>query len=159
MRKINYSYQNMAGVIAIYAVPADWFVKPIESYRQYSAWSAIFDEDGTIAIPVYQGDRFAFVENQSLEEGGMLFNTQISGIIPMQSIDPLSESYIDELMRGEWIVITQDANGDTLLCGTTDVPMIFTANNTTGSSSELNGRSFTFTSKNAAPSIKLLPLT
>lgn len=158
MKTINQVYFNLPGIAWLYAVPISEITRPLHTYKDYAEWSKLIE--ASIRIPVYPDDSFVFNEDQSLEDGGMLWSTTIEGIIPRQVTDELSAHYVSICMleRGEWAVILCDRNGDIKMAGTAEVPMSFTAKNTTGSSSTRNGRSFSFSAKNAEPSLNLSPM-
>lgn len=61
---------------------------------------------------------------------------------------------IEQLERGEWLVLSQDHNGTVYLSGSVDVPLTFSCEKTTGDSyTALNASSFLFEGKQPAPSL------
>ena len=145
MKTFNFDYDNVAGIVCMYAIPVDSVTKlhvaPVtkEVSLNLKAWEEV------IQIPVYKGDSFKTEEKMSIEEGGCVWNVTVSGIIPKRC--RLSEQYIALLEHGEWLALTQDANGVVVLWGTVEVPLLFTHSRSTGTTGEMNGAGFTFSGK------------
>lgn len=157
MKTFMFDYDNVPGIASMYAIPVDSFVKSVYDMVTGTCTVSLTNEDEIIQIPVYCGDSFVVKEVQSLEDGGELWNVDISGIIPKRCA--LSEKEIRILERGEWLALTQDSNGCIVLSGTKEVPLKFEHSRTTGTSGEMNGSSFAFHAKESEPScvLSMLP--
>lgn len=105
---------------------------------------------------LYIGDSFKHKEVQNFEDGGDCWDVTVYGIIPKRC--QINEATIHILERGEWLIITRDANGIIILSGTVDVPLKFIHSRTTGTSSDMNGSRFTFQARQSEPSVILASL-
>ena len=156
MKTFDFDYDNLSGISLMYAIPISSFYScikdPIQQTYQLQLGAAV----NIIDIPVYSDDSFSFSESQSVEDGGDLWNVSVSGIIPKRC--QLTESLMNILERGEWLVLHRDANGTIVLSGTTDVPLKFTHARTTGSTGDMNGSQFTFSAKEPSPPVVISSL-
>lgn len=150
MKTLAFDYDNVPGIASMYAVPVSSSLRDKNYYTEDGRYQELIEQEGTISIPVYDGDSFMYSENQTLEDGGELWTTSISGLIPKQ-YKP-NEQVTAILERGDWLVLFQDKNGAIVFSGTVDVPFKFNSNRSIGSSSEINGNRFTFNGKSAEPS-------
>ena len=156
MKTLIFDFDNVHGIANMYAVPATAISKCVRNPMTGDVILILTDSDNVIEIPTYQGDRFKTEEVHQLADGGDCWEVKISGIIPKRCA--LNETVIQKLERGEWLVLAQDANGEIVIYGTTDVPLKFTHSRSSGSSGELNGSAFSFSAKESAPSMVLSAL-
>lgn len=150
MKTIPFNYDNVDGLTFVYAIPVSSLAGFETDYIHGTKRPLIGNTGDVICIPVIADASFVFTETQSREEGGELWQVQLSGLIPKLSAE--SDPLIRTLERGEWLVLHQDANGTVQLSGTRDVPLRFASNKTTGQETT-NGNSFTFTASEAEPSL------
>lgn len=156
MKTLIFDFDNVHGIANMYAVPAAAVSKCERNPMTGDVILRLTGSDDVIEIPTYQGDHFKTEEVHQLTDGGDCWDVKVSGIIPKRSA--LNEAVIQKLECGEWIVLTQDANGEIVIYGTTDVPLKFTHSRSSGSNGELNGSTFTFSAKEPAPSMVLSTL-
>lgn len=149
MKTLSFDFDNVAGLSLLYAIPVSSF--PLVTCNGDGTCSiGLAATDSIISIPIYRGDAFSHIETQELEDGGEMWDVAINGIIPKRCA--LNEASLASLERGDWLVLSRDANGVVSLSGTSDVPLKFKHTRSSGSSGEINGSSFTFFGKQAEPS-------
>lgn len=153
MKILVFDFDNLHGISNMYAVPVASVSKCEQNLMTGDVILRLNNSDDVVEIPIYQGDSFKTEEVHQLADGGDCWDVKISGIIPKRCA--LNENVIQTLERGEWMVITQDANGVIVLYGSTDVPLKFTHSRSSGSSGELNGSGFSFSARESAPSMVL----
>ncbi len=151
MKTIQFDFDNVGGITRVYAIPTTSFLRLRKDYINEMQYLEVRQREGIINIPVYADTSFTFNETQSQEDGGDLWTVEIAGLIPKRY--RLNEKSVRTLERGEWLVLFQDNNGDAVLAGTIEVPLRFSSARTTGTETEINGNRFTFTGKEAEPSI------
>ena len=150
MNRIDFDFDNVGGISRMFAID----VRGVHAlthnlltglYRLSLHRGAI-----VIEIPVYAPEATDFSERQQLDDAGEVYKVSISGFIPRQN-----SSLVPQLERGSWIVVHQDANGDTLLSGSVDVPLVFTSSKSAGGDGGKNGNAFTFSGTEPSPSVLL----
>lgn len=156
MRTLTFDFDNLHGIANMYAIPIASVYQCVQNPLTGQATLTLNDSVMVVQIPVYRGDRFKIDEVQKLVDGGDCWEVTIAGIIPKRC--SLNDSVIQDLERGEWIVLSQDANGVIVLYGSTDVPLKFTHSRSSGSSGDINGSKFTFSAIESAPSLVLAEL-
>lgn len=121
MKTFDFNFDQVAGMSRIYAIPAPHIreitTDPLTGYSRLSLTTS----EGIIEIPVLSQQNTIFDEQQQTKEAVNMFNVSITVFIPRHT----NPALIRGLERGEWVVIHQDANGDILLSGTTDIPLTF----------------------------------
>lgn len=151
MKTIQFDFDNVPGITAVYAIPLTSFVgiayNPI---FYHEAYPLLIRTEEIVQIPVFADSSFSFTEKQSREDGGELWAVEITGMIP--KMHPLNDATIRTLERGDWLVMHRDANGSVQLSGTKDVPLHFLSNKSSGQSST-NGNSFLFSGSEPEPSL------
>lgn len=149
MKTLEFDFDNVGGITRLYAVQTSALrrldTNPLTGLSRLS----LYPDAEVVEIPVY--NNVLFSEVQSEEDGGSVFAVQITGFIPRQE----NVLLISTLERSDWLVVHQDANGDILLSGTTDIPLMFASNKTTGSDGERNGNNFTFSASLPTPSVHI----
>ncbi len=151
MKTIDFDFDNVGGISRMYAIAAA-DVRRITPNAQGGHSRLSLHQGATpVEIPVYSPAATSFRETQTEEDGGSVYEVTISGLIPkIRYIEVVSQ-----LEKGDWLVVHQDANGNILLSGTTDIPLMFSSSKSTGGSDSVNGNNFTFTAKEPAPSIHI----
>jgi len=136
MKSINKSSENMGGVIRLWAIPPS-------DYSLVGTTLSFISDANLIAIYT-QEDSVSF--NETPIEGHA-FKTEITGTVPCDSSETLK--LITEMeRRHKYNVIFQDGNGNFKLAGNRNVPLRFSAQQTTGAgSSSLNHYAISFLAK------------
>ena len=152
MKKIEFDFENVGGLCEIYAVPKGCFRKVGHDWAKGTRTAYLRNREQIIAIPMWADDTFQFVENKDESDGGTYYDVLISGIIPKQ--EATNEHLVEELERGEWVVLSRDNNGIIRLSGSDEVPLRFNSQKDTGVAfASRNGIGFTFTGKQPVGSI------
>ena len=121
MRTLTFDFDNLHGIANMYAIPIASVYQCVQNPLTGQATLTLNDSVMVVQIPVYRGDRFKIDEVQKLVDGGDCWEVTIAGIIPKRC--SLNDGVIQDLERGEWIVLSQDANGVIVLYGSTEVPL------------------------------------
>ena len=152
MRRISFDFDNVGGLLDVKAYPSALFS---ELKRNHVNGTGVFqphDDSAAIAIPMYADDTFQFSEEKDTADNGVFYSTEVAGVIP--KIDPGNEALVEELDRGEWIVLIRDNNGQMRLVGTAETPLRFDSGKDTGVSfTSRNNVKFAFKGKCATPSV------
>lgn len=151
MQTIKFEFDNIGGIQNVYAIPADVFIGININYSTLLRTLSLTGTDRVVKIPVYADESFSFDEPHGRDEHGDYWQPSLSGIIPAASAN--NAGLIEQLERGEWIVVHVDQNGVRRISGDEDTPLTFESNATTGRMyTDINGCSFTFTGKLGHPS-------
>lgn len=151
MKQILNSTDCRGALSFIFAVPTTSLVKlTLNSSGIYVPEFRNLDQ--VINIPVLPGHKYQFKEDNSVSNGGNLFSLSISGVIrPLTAKD---RQIIDDLVSGEWLVLTVDTVGLCRLSGTVDVPLRFAMSDDSGADfSDKKIISFSFSAKEKSPSV------
>ena len=149
MKTIKFNFDIVGGIAHVYAIePANVRsinTHPITGYSRI----AIVANANIIELPVYAPTATSFQENHSISKGVDIYDVSISVEIPRQN-DPI---ILEELRKGEWLVIHQDANGDIWMSGTKDIPLRFSTSHMTDN--DVNINSGTFSGKEPGASLMI----
>ena len=154
MKELSFDFDNFGGTLHLYAVPADSFRRIVKNYADGTATAQFRNRQDIISIEMFADDTFQFSETKDVADGGVFYDVAISGIIPKWC--GANDSLIEELERGQWLVVTRDNNGTVRLAGSTDNLLRFNTVKDTGTARpERNGIAFTFSGKqpDAAPAV------
>lgn len=152
MNKVKIDFDNIGGLALIYAFPPSDFLRLRHNYISDTDALELKTRDNIVVLSVYSDRSFSFIEQKSIGDGGDCWEVTIEGIIPKLNHD--TSSVIETLERGEWLVLSQDHNGMVHLSGSVDVPLLFSAERTTGDAyTALNGYTFLFSGKQPSPSV------
>jgi hypothetical protein len=154
MKNFNIKDDNIGGLLRMYAIPVSSFLRIRKDYINNLQTLEVRDRDSIIAIPIMDNQTFGYTQDHDLDEGGDYWEPVIDGIIPggRQS----NEDIVEELERGEWLVMFEDQIGTVHISGTKDIPMKFTTSETSGtSSSDRNQISFEFKCRQNHPPLIL----
>lgn len=154
MKNFNINDDNIGGLLRMYAIPVSSLLRIRKDYISNLLTLEVQDRDSIIAISIMDNQTFGYTSEHDLDEGGDFWDPAINGIIPggRQS----NEEIIEELERGEWLVMIEDQMGFAWLCGTKDTPMKFTTSESSGTSySDRNQISFEFKCRQDHPPLIL----
>lgn len=152
MKEIKIEFDNIGGLAQIYAFPPSDLLRIRHDYRADTDSVELKTRENVVVIPVYADRSFMFDEKKSTAEGGDYWQISIEGVIPKLGRE--HSTMIERLERGEWLVLSQDHNGIVHLSGSTEVPLSFSAEKTSGDAyTALNGSSFVFEGSQPAPSV------
>lgn len=155
MKTIDFNFDNVGGVTSIYAFPPQAVQSIILQPSSGKAQLTLNANANIIQLPVYAPTSTSWTEEHTVDDAGDTYAVAITGFIPRHE----NTQVVNELTRGKWMVVHQDANGDILLSGTVEVPLTFTSSKTTGTDgSTRNGTSFTFAANEPSPSILIDPI-
>lgn len=150
MKAISYNPSSVGGLSNIYAIHVENFIKVAVNLQTKKKTVIVKDLNDVIELPCFE-DRSAYKEDESMEEAGKLYTIEINGFIPGNATDVITRRRLE---RGQWLVMHQDANGNVLLSGTQDNPLIFRSSRTSGGSrSASSGNSHSFYGATSAPSV------
>ena len=143
MKTLNFDYDNLGGVIRLFAIPAVSFLRIREDYVSGLKYPELRKRELIIDIPVYADDSFSIDEEHKLTNQGDTYDTAVSGIIPKMC--RVNATTLEILERGEWMVLTQDSNGEVRLTGSPENLLKFTCKKSTGKTKAArNGIEFSF---------------
>lgn len=152
MKVISYNSGNVGGLSNIYAIPVSDFVKVAINLQTKNKTVIVKDLNKVVELPCFE-DRSAYKEDESLEEGGKLYTTEINGFISGNTTDVITRRWLE---RGQWLVLHQDANGNILLSGTKDCPLLFRSSRTTGGNrAASSGDSYVFYGATPTPAVTI----
>lgn len=150
MKVISYNPSTVGGLSNIYAIPVENFVKVAVNLQTKKKSVIVKDLNDVIELPCFE-DRSAYKEDESMEEAGKLYTIEINGFIPGNATDVITRRRLE---RGQWLVMHQDANGNVLLSGSKNCPLLFRSSRASGGSRVASsGNSHSFYGATAAPSI------
>ena len=154
MKKIEFNFENVGGLAEIYAIPPADLLRLRHDYVGDTYNVELRTRDNIIVIPVFGDRSFVFSEEKGQVDGGDYWDVSIEGVIP--SVNGKNQKLIEDLDRGEWLVVFKDNNGTVFLSGSVDVPLVFSGSKTSGDAyASLNGIEFSFTAKQPSPSVIL----
>lgn len=152
MRKLHFDFENMGGLLSVYAIPVTSFVCTRKDYLTHLNYIEYTNSQNIIEIPVYADSTFYFNEDHTAGDAGDEYNVAVGGVIPKIMMENADD--IEKLERGEWLVLHQDINGTVHLSGDKNVQMKFTTQKTTGSAAaDRNQIAFTFSCIQENPSV------
>ena len=152
MKKISFDFENVGGLIEMYAIPKASFRKIGHNYAKGTRYVYLRNRENIIVIPMFADDTFQFTELKDEADDGTFYDVHISGIIPKIAAD--NEQLVETLERGEWTVLFRDNNGVIHFSGSDEVPLRFNTQKDTGNTfASRNGIGFEFAGKQPEPSI------
>ena len=131
MIELNFDFSTVGGVANIYAIPLSSYSGVSMNYATGNRYLTLLNTTGVIKIPRFADETFSFEETHGRDEHGDYWDPLVRGVIPNASLD--NASVIEELERGEWIVLTVDHNGAVRVCGDGDTRLSFSTTASTGS--------------------------
>ena len=151
MKELTFDFRTVGGVTHIYAIPPET-VSAIEAdYATECRTLTLASDDEVIAIPCLADETFSFGEQHGRNEHGDYWQPTVVCVVPKASLD--NASVIEQLERGEWLVVTLDHNGVTRLCGDLDTQLTCATDATTGMAhTDRNATTLTFTGRLGHPS-------
>lgn len=151
MESIGFDFENVGGLAECYAIPVDVFKRIRVDYVRDLRVLEVSARKRVIAIPMYADDSFRHHEEKKHGDGGDYWEVDIEGVIPKWCKDV--DVQLEELERGEWLVLSRDNNGVVRLSGSVHTPLWFEGERDTGAAyAERNGVTFHFTGNQARPS-------
>jgi len=152
MKEISFDFENVGGLQELYAVPFSNFRGVGMNYAKGTRYPRMSNRDEIIVIPMYADDTFQFIEEKDEADGGTFYKVSISGLIP--KMEGVNEQLIEELERGQWVVLSRDNNGVIHLSGSADVPLTCTTNKDSGMAfAARNAITFEFSGNQSSPSV------
>lgn len=152
MKVINYDFENIGGVLQVFAVPPTSFSSILEDHMNGLFSVELRNKKNIISIPVYANDTYSFDENKSVTDAGDTWNVSVEGVIP--KLYSYNKKLIETLERGLWYVLAVDNNGEVHWCGQEEALMQFNTAKTSGQSvADRNGTTFTFSCVQDEPTI------
>lgn len=110
-----------------------------------------------IRIPVFADETFSFSEVHGTDENGEWWEPTVTGVIPKRTLG--NSRLIERLERGEWLLISEDGNGELRVSGSLSSSMWFSTDGSTGSAfADRNGVTFTATCRQQHPTRLLASL-
>ncbi|MEG1861013.1 MAG: hypothetical protein RR206_04910 [Bacteroidaceae bacterium] len=144
MKTTKFDFDNVGGLARIFAIPTNSLLRIRRDYVRNKRYLEVKNRKQIVDVAIYADSSFSFSEEQTYEDGGLLYNVEISGVIP--KIGAANDTVIRTLERGEWLVLHQDRNGTVQLSGTLEVPLRFASSKTSGDTADsLSGYAFKFT--------------
>lgn len=152
MKQIVFDFENMGGVSHLYAIPLASYAGVRMDYAEQKKWLELIRLSDIIEIPVFADGTYSFNENHALGDAGDGYTIEIAGVIPKNQMQ--NAAVIEQLERGEWLVLSSDMNGSVRLSGNQGVRLKFTTQKSTGSAvTDRNQIAFTFTCTQENPSL------
>ena len=151
MKELLFDFNCIGGLANIYAIPPSSLSAITIDYETGRRSITLSGTSDVVSIPRYADETFSFSEHHERDEHGDYWEPTIQGVIPKASLD--NASLIEELERGEWVVLVQDHNGVVRLCGDKDTPLTFATDAGSGEVyADRNHTTFTITGKLGHPS-------
>lgn len=149
MKEISFDRDNIGGLHRVIAIPPSNY--NLEHNYATGENSLEYSDVNAVLIPVDADTTYSFVESHGRDEHGDWWQPTITGTIPKQCAD--NAAIIEQLERGQWVVLCEDNNGTLRLCGDDEIPLTFATDAGTGASTtDINGTTFTFSGKLGHPS-------
>ena len=141
--EFDFSYDNIGGLMALYAIPVESFVRLRRDYVADTYNMELRANDSSYSLDTSQEESYH----------GDATRIIIEGVIPR--LDKMHKSILERLKQGYWYVLAKDQNGVPYWCGTEETLMKFSYTYSTGKQySSLNAASFTFSNmQESAPVI------
>ena len=150
MKTITSTDDRIGGLHMVYVIPLGLFGGIGINYATGERSITLSSTSGVYALPC-MAENYLFDEQHERDEHGDWWQPTIQGAIPHP--DEVSAADIEELERGEWIVVCEDQNGVLRVCGDEDTQLTFSTANTSGTiSTDKNQVAFTLTGKLGHPS-------
>lgn len=157
MKVINYDFDNIGGLLQLFAVSPSSFVRIRQEYAEQKNYLELRNRDDIIALPVYANDTYSYSEDKETNDAGDCWNVSIEGVIP--KTHSYNHQLLETLERGLWYVLAVDSNGEAHWCGQEDALLIFNTKKSSGKSpADRNGTSFTFSCIQDEPTIFIADL-
>lgn len=143
MKKLDYTFDNIGGLMAIYAIPPESFIRLRKDYILNTYNLELRQRDNIIAIPVLDNGTYNMGIEQENSLQGDAWRTTIDGFIP--AVNKAQSSLLSVLQQRAWYVLAVDQNGCYHFCGEADTLMRFKRTFTSGDNAAArNATSFTF---------------
>lgn len=151
MKNVTFDFRTVGGVANMYAIPLASLNALTKNYATGLYSMTLSDTSNVIKIERYADETFSFSETHGRDGGGDYWDVSVAGAIPKHSTD--NAVVIEQLERGEWLVVTEDQNGSLRVCGDEDTQLTFSSDANTGAGyTERNQTTFTFSGRLAHPS-------
>lgn len=151
MKQLNFDTDNIGGLQKVYALPPGSY-SLAKNYVSNAYTLTIADTSQVVEIETFADGTYSFTESHGRDEHGDWWQPTIVGQIPKHSHG--NAALIEELERGQWVVLCKDNNGVLRLAGDDQTPLTFATEATTGAvTTDMNGTGFTFTGKLGKPSV------
>lgn len=152
MKIINCDFDNIGGLLQIYAVPPASFIRIRKDFVQQLNYLELKQRDEIISIPVYANDTYIYNEDKETTDAGDSWNVNVEGVIPRMR--RYNQETIERLERNLWYLVAIDANGEVHWCGQEDALLLFSTQKTSGQSAvDRNGITFSFSCTQDEPTI------
>lgn len=152
MKTINFDFDNIGGLLQVFAVPPTSFLRIRKDYVAELNYLELRNREDIISIPVYANHTYVYNEDKEVNDAGDCWNVEIEGVIP--KLASVNHTVLETLERGVWYVLAVDANGEAHWCGQEGALMLFATNKTSGRAvSDRNGTAFSFTCIQDEPTI------
>lgn len=137
MIRLDNSTENVGGVSIAHAIPVDSFVKITTNYTRSTRSFTLNSVDGVIEIESVRSS--SFVEENDGENCSITYQGSVL------NLNKSKEAILDKLVKGSWILLHRDRNGNRVISGSKENPLFFSWKHDTGSSfAQSNSVSFTF---------------
>lgn len=157
MKVINYDFDNVGGLLQIFAIPSTSFLCIRKDYVANLNYLELRSQDDLISIPVYANDTYMYSEDKTTTDAGDIWSVSVEGVIP--KLYSYNKGLIEILERGLWYVLAVDGNGEVHWCGQEDALMLFNTQKTSGqTAANRNGITFTFSCVQDEPTIFITDL-
>lgn len=141
--KFDFSIDNIGGLMAVYAIPVESFVRLRKDYVEDTYYLELKAKDNIVVIPVLNDTSYSLDIVQEDGSHGDAFRITVEGIIPR--LDKSHRQLLDRLKQSYWYVLALDQNGIPHWCGKDETLMKFSYSYSTGKQySAFNGSSFKF---------------
>lgn len=152
MKAINYDFDNLGGLLKLYAIPPSSFVRVIQEYASQQNRLELRNREDIMEIPVYADSTYSYSEDKEVNDAGDCWNVSIEGVIPKTCSG--NHRMLETLERELWYVLAVDGNGEAHWCGQEDALLIFNTHKSSGkSAADRNGTTFTFSCIQDEPTI------
>lgn len=137
-------------MLYLYAIP--YSASPLIEKNDITGLHTIqFDMDDVIKIECYDDETFSFSEVHGRDEHGDYWEVNIKAVTPKACLD--NALTIEQLERGEWIVVSKDQNGTLRVSGDERTYLFCSSDATSGTAYvDANHTVLTFSGKLGHPS-------
>jgi hypothetical protein len=151
MKELTFDTRTVGGICYALAIPSRAVAAIAKNDISGLHSVAFISMDEVIKLDSLDDETFMFQETHGRDEHGDYWEVSVQAVVPKACIE--NAVTIEQLERGEWIVISKDQNGVLRVSGDKDTLLACSSDTTSGMAySDANHTVLTFTGKLGHPS-------